>query len=270
MVQQVLLFTLPPLRSMSTHQRMVVASLPLLLSLHSILVVSSILILLATAGFSRDDGGYSECKKPFDCGLLQNLSYPFWGGNRPQYCGHPAFRLLCQEGQYPSIAGDREPEQFRLVGADPNRKVMKVEPIDPEQYICPQNPENKTLNPSFLSFIDSDLHSLNLFYNCTDSSDKPGTVRIGCLGWGGSYFGFERWPTVSGQYPPMCNVTIRIPVPGDAVDGLQKRGMPAVEGLLGEGYNLSYLYGSAPTICQGCTSSGGVCGSNTAKVVESH
>ncbi|KAJ4841503.1 hypothetical protein Tsubulata_933674 [Turnera subulata] len=244
---------------------MVVAYLPLLLSLHSILVVSSILILLATVGFSRDDGGYSECKKPFDCGLLRNLSYPFWGGDRPQYCGHPAFRLLCQVGQYPSIAGDREPEQFRLVGVDPNRKVMTLEVIKLEQYICPQNPENKTLNPSFLSFPDTNLRTLNLLYNFTEGMYPLGTVGgiNGCPGWGESYFGFERWPTESGQYPPMCNVTIRIPVPGDAVDGLQKRGKPAVEGLLGEGYNLSYLYGSAPTICQGCTSSGGVCGSNS-------
>ncbi|KAJ4848032.1 hypothetical protein Tsubulata_009367 [Turnera subulata] len=237
---------------------MVPSTLPQLLGLHSI-----ILILLASVSFSRVDyEGYSECKKPFNCGLLQNLSYPFWGGNRHLYCGHIAFRLACQAGQYPSIFGDGEPEQFRLMLVDPNRKVMTLALIKPEEYICPQNPENKTLNPSFLSLPGSNLRTLDLFYGCTESMHPPGTEIKGCQGWGRSYFGFERWPTDSGHYPPTCNATIRIPVPVDVVDGLDKGGMPAVEGLLREGYNLSYLHGRAATICQECTSSGGVCGTN--------
>ncbi|CAL5425908.1 unnamed protein product [Camellia sinensis] len=30
--------------------------------------------------------------KTFQCANMQNIDYPFWGGNRPDYCGHPGFQ----------------------------------------------------------------------------------------------------------------------------------------------------------------------------------
>ncbi|KAJ4841500.1 hypothetical protein Tsubulata_033671 [Turnera subulata] len=64
--------------------------------------------------------------------VVRNISYPFWGRNQSRHCGHPAFELTCQENQYPIIVSE-DPDQFRPV--DPNRKVMKLEQINPKQYI---------------------------------------------------------------------------------------------------------------------------------------
>ncbi|CAL5415921.1 unnamed protein product [Camellia sinensis] len=30
--------------------------------------------------------------KTFQCANMLNIDYPFWGGNRPDYCGHPGFQ----------------------------------------------------------------------------------------------------------------------------------------------------------------------------------
>ncbi|THG16622.1 hypothetical protein TEA_025974 [Camellia sinensis var. sinensis] len=38
------------------------------------------------------DEQFLNCSKTFQCANMQNIDYPFWGGNRPDYCGHPGFQ----------------------------------------------------------------------------------------------------------------------------------------------------------------------------------
>ena len=58
------------------------------------MIVTITLIHFPTS-FLADNEPYLTCEAPFNCGNLVNLSYPFWGSNRPNYCGHPSFQLDC-------------------------------------------------------------------------------------------------------------------------------------------------------------------------------
>ncbi|RVW59577.1 hypothetical protein CK203_103319 [Vitis vinifera] len=41
---------------------------------------------------------FPNCNRTFSCGSLQNITYPFTGGDRPEHCGPPGFRLICRDG----------------------------------------------------------------------------------------------------------------------------------------------------------------------------
>ena len=47
---------------------------------------------------------FVECSIPFDCGRIKIISYPFLGGDRPDYCGLPEFKLTCHDNEYPIIS----------------------------------------------------------------------------------------------------------------------------------------------------------------------
>ncbi|KAM1478125.1 hypothetical protein ACFXTO_039878 [Malus domestica] len=48
-----------------------------------------IIFFLFTIFYPSANSQFTECSQPYDCSLLKNISYPFWGGNnRPRHCGH--------------------------------------------------------------------------------------------------------------------------------------------------------------------------------------
>ena len=52
---------------------------------------------------SEDDQRFVSCGAKYECGNMNmNISYPFWGGDRPDYCGHPGFELAC-DGEAPEF-----------------------------------------------------------------------------------------------------------------------------------------------------------------------
>ncbi|XVE68526.1 hypothetical protein DITRI_Ditri09bG0075000 [Diplodiscus trichospermus] len=46
---------------------------------------------------SSDYKNVPECNKPFECGIIQDLSYPFRQRGSPEYCGKPGFDLYCED-----------------------------------------------------------------------------------------------------------------------------------------------------------------------------
>ncbi|RYR61463.1 hypothetical protein Ahy_A04g018642 [Arachis hypogaea] len=45
---------------------------------------------------SSNDDNYTSCADTrYDCGKINNIDFPFWGGNRPKHCGHPLLQLNC-------------------------------------------------------------------------------------------------------------------------------------------------------------------------------
>ncbi|XP_019154610.1 PREDICTED: LEAF RUST 10 DISEASE-RESISTANCE LOCUS RECEPTOR-LIKE PROTEIN KINASE-like 2.7 [Ipomoea nil] len=66
------------------------------LSLKSLLSLITLLIFIHTpANFCLDV--YVRCGEAFSCANIENIGYPFWGGSRPVYCGHPSFELDCSK-----------------------------------------------------------------------------------------------------------------------------------------------------------------------------
>ncbi|KAJ6687783.1 LEAF RUST 10 DISEASE-RESISTANCE LOCUS RECEPTOR-LIKE PROTEIN KINASE-LIKE 1.2 [Salix koriyanagi] len=83
-----------------------------------------IILVSSSSGGDSDNKDYTDCNKPFNCGLMQQLSYPFWGGDRPEVCGHEGFQLKCADGQHPILASDAL--EYSLSSLNQSSRVMTL------------------------------------------------------------------------------------------------------------------------------------------------
>ncbi|ONI17215.1 hypothetical protein PRUPE_3G146000, partial [Prunus persica] len=59
----------------------------LLQSLFPLLLITSFLSINVELSLSQDNEQYTNCGEDINCGGFRNISYPFWGVNRANYCG---------------------------------------------------------------------------------------------------------------------------------------------------------------------------------------
>ncbi|KAG6745811.1 hypothetical protein POTOM_050321 [Populus tomentosa] len=231
-----------------------------------ITTVFSVLIILVSTSYGDDDNkDYRDCQKPFNCGLLPELSYPFWGGDRPEVCGHKGFELKCEEGQLPLI--ERDTLEFRLLNLKQSSRLMALQLVNFQEYICPTQIRTNSSSGSDIHIFgyDLSLQNLNLLYNCSISSSTVlSKNRISfCNGYSGrSFYGNDDiLVNSSGLDVMQCSMRIRIPI-AKSFGELLVGDRAELEEVLGEGLNVSYEYDQGPSICEGCMASRGICGTN--------
>jgi hypothetical protein len=248
---------------------MVAHLLLLLYRHHPIITIFLVLILASTSCGEVDNKDYRDCEKHFNCGVLSNLSYPFWGGDRPEVCGHKGFELKCEEGQLPIIPSDTL--QFLLSRLDQSSMLMTLQLVNSQDYICPsQNLANSSANSDTDVFgYDLNLQNLNLLYNCTVWSPTLVQNRISssysnCSEYSGSsFYGSDHdiLESSSALNQTQCSIRIKIPIPVSSFRRLTGN-ISELEQVLGEEFNVSYKYDQGPSICDGCMASKGICGTN--------
>ncbi|KAF9671369.1 hypothetical protein SADUNF_Sadunf12G0040200 [Salix dunnii] len=260
---------------------MVAHLLLLLYQHHPITTVFFVLILLSTSYGENDNKEYTACKKNFSCGNFSDLSYPFWGGDRPEFCGHKGFKLKCVEGQFPIIAS--EELEFRLYHLDQPSRLMTLQLENPTDYICPaKNLTNSSTTSDIHVFgYDLNLQNLNLLYNCTVSNSTREQNRISNCGGsnctvsdstmeqkrisncgGSSFYGSDEFLEISSWLnETQCNLIIKIPIPAASFNRLTGD-RADLERVLAEKFNVSYKYDQGPSICDACMASKGICGTN--------
>ncbi|KAL9372410.1 hypothetical protein Peur_034654 [Populus x canadensis] len=245
-----------------------VAHLLLLLYRHlPIITIFLVLILASTSCGEVDNKDYRDCEKHFNCGVLSNLSYPFWGGDRPEVCGHKGFQLKCEEGQLPIIPSDKL--QFGLYRLNQSSRLMTLQLVNSKDYICPtQNLANSSTESDIHVFgYDLNLQNLNLLYNCTVPTSTLVQNRISSLACrkysGSSFYGSDDiLESSSGLNQTQCSIIrIKIPIPVESFRRLTGN-ISELEQVLGEEFNVSYKYDQGPSICDGCIASKGICGTN--------
>ncbi|GMP30984.1 hypothetical protein CsSME_00005389 [Camellia sinensis var. sinensis] len=109
-----------------------------------------------------DDEQYANCSQLFQCANIPNIGYPFWGGNRPEYCGHQSFSLNCQ-GDAPLITVQTIP--YRVLTIDDSRQTLKVIREELWQNSCPIELINATLDTAHCTYL-SDYEDLMLYFGC--------------------------------------------------------------------------------------------------------
>ncbi|CAL5372496.1 unnamed protein product [Camellia sinensis] len=109
-----------------------------------------------------DDEQYANCSQLFQCANIPNIGYPFWGGNRPEYCGHQSFSLNCQ-GDAPLITVQTIP--YRVLTIDDSRQTLKVIREELWQNSCPTELINATLDTAHCTYL-SDYEDLMLYFGC--------------------------------------------------------------------------------------------------------
>ena len=72
----------------------------------------------------QEDHKYSICNLTYNCGSI-DITYPFWGGSHPPYCGSDdVFELKCLNNNIPSIQDGSQ--NFTILDINPTTCPMKM------------------------------------------------------------------------------------------------------------------------------------------------
>ncbi|CAK9141601.1 unnamed protein product [Ilex paraguariensis] len=231
--------------------------------LFSPVIVAVILIFSGHLAQSfSSDVTYADCDRTFSCGSIRNISYPFTGGDRPDHCGLPEFRLSCWNNQTEFTTNS---VTYRVLQINQTQKALALARSDLYNTTCTQQFVNSTFN---LSFFTSGVENeaLTLIYGCNSSlmTVKPHnlfTCNASGVNFTDSYYLVGPVPSDPILNLFYCRVSVRVPMLRTVGDRLTRNRTTFGEALA-EGFNLSY---SDPfdRQCSFCTEFGGQCGFDT-------
>ncbi|KAL6324596.1 hypothetical protein AAG906_013408 [Vitis piasezkii] len=194
---------------------------------------------------------YLNCSTPVQCANME-ISYPFWGGNRPGYCGHPGFELSC-DGDAPEFT--MVEVSYRVRDINNASQTLTVARADFWNDYCPQKYINTTLNVTLFSY-STRYPRLTLYYGCPPSIQglphaficSSGTTNIT------GYLATNDTTLVT------CNNSVTVPVSQSAVDAIENSNGSSslLTAALNNGFGL--VWAANNSLCQRCVASGGQCG----------
>ncbi|KAK7841731.1 leaf rust 10 disease-resistance locus receptor-like protein kinase-like 2.7, partial [Quercus suber] len=195
--------------------------------------------------------------RPFDCGRIKNISYPFLRDNRPEPCGIPEFKLTCRDNEYPIISFKEL--EILVLNINQSHYIMTIARWDLWNSPCLPTPKfvNTTLDFNNFDYHKPTDQNLTLFYGCPYGVSGLDKANYFPCGLDNIYFVSESFTGIDELFEK-CHRNIRVPVLGTALKneslGLQK--------VLNQGFDVDYHNFWAIT-CLGCEASGGICGFNS-------
>ncbi|XWS37634.1 hypothetical protein CRYUN_Cryun19dG0061600 [Craigia yunnanensis] len=207
------------------------------------------LLILFQVSYADDDFHFTSCR-PFDCGKLGNISYPFWTDylHRPAYCGYGdgAYKLKCIQNKPPVMTVGSQ--DFYVVHLNQSRGLITIQRVQFGEIICPQE------------------ILINNVFNYSDTS-KNITLRYDCgrRGLTNESFtckkdGRETFAMLFKSNENECGgEKVQIPVEKKAFEELM-RGIAALSETLVQPFDMKYF--AYEEYCRECKDSGGRCGSN--------
>ncbi|KAL4325281.1 hypothetical protein GQ457_11G005470 [Hibiscus cannabinus] len=111
-----------------------------------------------------------ECNKPFNCGLIQDLRYPFRQRGSPAYCGEPGFEMYCSEGGNPMIIISSR--SYQVLVYNTTLESLTLAPMDnSDSVLCPRRLVNTSLNLSPFHAAWN-TQNISLFYDCPADANQ--------------------------------------------------------------------------------------------------
>jgi len=147
------------------------------ITLFLVITIFSFIHLLSSS--YADNEKHLNCSAPFDCAGMKGLNYPFWGSNRPNYCGHPAFELNCSN-DVPLI--NITDVNYQILNISKVSRTLMVTRENYRNAICPATIDYSYRDINFPFFdYDSATTNLTFYYNCSDSVPiQLHTTRFDC------------------------------------------------------------------------------------------
>ncbi|KAK4788398.1 hypothetical protein SAY86_019717 [Trapa natans] len=224
---------------------------------HLLPATTSILYLILIAGvpLSSVSGGlFSDCSSSFSCGNVTDLSFPFWGGDRPNGCGYPQLKLTCEvNSTFISIAGLK----YSVLGFDNQTQVLRIARQDfLLNGICLTKFINTTLDSQLFDLVIPKYFNFRFVYGCPPAPTYLHPPhQFNCSSNTMNPYGYI-W-LVDQNVPLSCNTSVVVPLRGDpalyddsAADHLSS--------ILQEGFEVKLKVDSGT--CSQCVGSNGVCG----------
>ncbi|KAK6927924.1 Wall-associated receptor kinase, galacturonan-binding domain [Dillenia turbinata] len=231
----------------------------------ALLFFSIIITSLADESPIGADYRYSNCSQTFQCGNIANIGYPFWGQNRPEYCGHPKFLLNCS-GQTPEI--NILSQQFRVMGINNMTYTLNLTRSDYWGTYCPNDYENTTMDYDFFNYTQN-TQNIFLYYDCQPVYISPPitsqSIEFICDNTtnGNSITGYyvTRNLTSVLNLSAICATNVIVPVyQGNAQYLESNLSTSNLLGAIDGGFGLKW--NASNSECENCVWSGGQCGFN--------
>ncbi|PPD67883.1 hypothetical protein GOBAR_DD35233 [Gossypium barbadense] len=112
---------------------------------------------------STDTRNAPECNKPFNCGIVKEISYPFRQKGSPAYCGKPGFELFCEGGDPMITISSRT---YQLLVYNTTLRSLTLEPMsNKDSVLCPRRLVNTSLNLSPFRALWN-TQNISLYYGC--------------------------------------------------------------------------------------------------------
>ncbi|KAK1433241.1 hypothetical protein QVD17_10150 [Tagetes erecta] len=196
-----------------------------------------------------DDAQYKHCNKEFVCGDLRHIKYPFWGENRPNYCGKLAYKLNCVNN-IPTI--EIKSLNYRVIQVNYYVHTITLARMDYSDKLCPSRLVNTTID--FTSFnYTSGTRNLTVGYGCPLNMSH---VEYNCT--------INNTKTNVTYDPSMlCKQYVVVPAFENVASDLDQNRTSLVDAL-GKGFELKWFVSDVESEqCKNCIGSGGTCGVNT-------
>ncbi|CAO2837087.1 unnamed protein product [Amaranthus hypochondriacus] len=216
-----------------------------------------------------DNLNYTACSIPYSCGHIKNVGYPFWGENRPKFCGMADFQLGCGDdyGRNNSVMKILGSNYIGLsiinINTSSQTIVFSMEMLFKHCFyvnasnisLLPMLKPNKTYKginifygcPSNVSMYQ------NKMFKCSDSYDGVETKN------GTAYYFDKRSDMRRVRKLNMCKNNITFPLDKRGFDELRKSNVSLISILNKWPFEVKYL--DEFTACSKCVESGGMCGS---------
>ncbi|KAJ1391450.1 Wall-associated receptor kinase, galacturonan-binding domain [Sesbania bispinosa] len=191
----------------------------------------------------------------FSCGgNITNIGFPFWGGDRPDRCGHPLLHLTCERNiSYITI----KDVKYEVLEANPKDYTLRITRVDYLYFegLCPSKLVNTTLDTKLFVY-SSEYKNLTLFYGCPASNPFSSAAigRLPCFTNGD--FGEFLYTQFGSLGPPLsCKQSVVVPVSPSWID---INDFIKTQEAIRAGFVVRWIAGLEQ--CQNCTKTGGVCG----------
>ncbi|KAK9923759.1 hypothetical protein M0R45_032160 [Rubus argutus] len=238
-------------------------------SLVSFLLITSSLLVSINLQLSvraADTAEYANCSQPITCGSVESsLSYPFWGANRPEYCGKSGFEVTCQDTVPMISMGSVD---FRILNMSASGAVIPTVTVAREDYwndICPSNYVNTSLNFSLFDYA-SGPQNVSFSY-CNPNATTAFVAMAATMGVCNSsvqvFFLTEtQTAKISSQNTNGdCSNVVLVPVSATATEELDNN-KTSIQKAIDGGFDLN-VQNVDTGLCNNCVASGGVCGQTT-------
>lgn len=168
------------------------------------------------------DNPLADCK-PFDCGEIKRISYPFRERKQPAHCDHRQGFVLDCKSNPDRLQWNIMSQSFLVLEINQSARILKIVQIDIWNSICPETHSNTTLNSTPFNYTQKDINT-TLLYNCRNSPESLTDDRVKTFHCPPSNVnGFFVPGTDLGSYKlssSICEVSVVVPVLEDALKGL--------------------------------------------------
>ncbi|GMH04317.1 hypothetical protein Nepgr_006156 [Nepenthes gracilis] len=197
---------------------------------------------------------YETCSKAFQCGYLDDVNYPFYSQQRPDYCGRPGFLLSCDGVPAITISS----QIYNVLEIDAVWPTLKVAREDYSSNHCPASLVNITIDFGLFSYKSAD-QNITLYYDC-DSSLSTNLESTCTINSSTGYYLTESIESELRDELSGCSGKLFVPVLQSAVTsiGMNQYSLKAVDEALAGGFMLDWAADNGS--CDWCRDRGGACG----------